>query len=92
MKLGHSLGTEASETPVNKGSERGTSDGQTDAPIKPRLLDYKTAAAYLSLSYWSIRELVLDGIIPHLKFGKKVLIDRQDLDAWIESQKESGVF
>lgn len=62
-----------------------------NVPIKPRLLDYRTAAPYVSLSYWSLREMVLDGVIPHLKFGKKVLIDRQDLDQWAYNQKEQGV-
>jgi len=27
-----------------------------------------------------------------LRFGRKVLIDRQDLDDWIEKHKEIGVF
>ena len=43
------------------------------AMITPRLLDYKAAGAYPCLSCWSLRELVLNGEIPHLKFGKKVL-------------------
>ncbi len=91
-KNGHSLGTAGSEKTMNRDSSRGTSDGTTNVPIEPRLLDYKTAGAYMCLSYWSLRELVLNGEIPHLKFGKKVLIDRRDLDDWIESRKEQGVF
>ncbi len=62
------------------------------AMITPRLLDYKAAGAYLSLSYWSLRELVLNGEIPCVKFRTKVLIDRRDLDDWIEANKETGVF
>ena len=91
MKTGHTPGTVLSEMPVNKGSAEGTSDQTTNGLPTPRLLDYKAAGAYLSLSYWSLRELVLNGEIPHLKFGKKILIDRQDLDAWIERHKEVGV-
>jgi len=91
MKNGHSLGTVSSEKPMDRDSSRGTSDVKSSVPIQPRLLDYKTACAYMCLSYWSLRELVLNGEIPHLKFGKKVLIDRRDLDDWIESQKEQGV-
>ncbi len=91
-RTGHSLGTAGSERPVNRGFEHGTSDVRTNVPMEPRLLDYKTAGAYMCLSYWSLRELVLNGEIPHLKFGKKVLIDRRDLDDWIESRKEQGVF
>ena len=78
--------------PMNRGSAEGTSDRRTNGLPMPRLLDYKAAGAYLSLSCWSLRELVLNGEIPHVKFGKKVLIDRQDLDAWIEQRKEVGVF
>jgi len=91
VKTGHIAGTAASEKPVNSGSAGSTSDRTTNGPLAPRLLDYKSAGVYVSLSYWSLRELVLNGEIPHLRFGKKILIDRQDLDAWIEQHKEVGV-
>ena len=92
MKTGHIPGTATSETLANRGSAEGTSDRTTNGLPTPRLLDYRSAGAYLSLSYWSLRELVLNGEIPHLKFGKKVLIDRRDLDDWIDRRKEQGVF
>ncbi len=92
MKTGHTPGTVPSEKPVNRGSAEGTVDRRTNVLPAPRLLDYKAAGAYLSLSYWSLRELVLNGEIGHVKFGKKVLIDRRDLDDWIEANKETGVF
>ena len=41
---------------------------------------------------WSLRELVLNGEIPCVKFRTKVLIDRRDLGDWIEANKETGVF
>ncbi len=88
---GHIPGTAVSEKPVNRGSAECTLDRTTNGLPTPRLLDYKAAGVYVSLSYWSLRELVLNGEIPHLKFGKKVLIDRQDLDAWVELHKEVGV-
>ncbi len=90
-RTGHITGTVPSEMPVNRGSAGGTSDRTTNGLPTPRLLDYKSAGVYVSLSYWSLRELVLDGEIPHLRFGKKILIDRRDLDAWIERHKEVGV-
>jgi len=91
VKTGHRTGTVESERPVHEGFAEGTLDRTTNGLPAPRLLDYKAAGAYLSLSYWSLRELVFNGEIPHLKFGKKVLIDRQDLDAWVELHKEVGV-
>ena len=88
---GHIPGTAVSESSIDRGSAEGTLDRTTNGLPTPRLLDYKSAGVYVSLSYWSLRELVLDGEIPHLRFGKKILIDRRDLDAWIERHKEVGV-
>ena len=92
MKTGHRTGTVESERPVHEGFAEGTLDRTTNGLPVPRLLDYKAAGAYLSLSYWSLRELVLNGEIPCVKFRTKVLIDRRDLDNWIEANKETGVF
>jgi excisionase family DNA binding protein len=55
--------------------------------INACMLTLKTAGEYVSMSYWYIRELVLSGEIPHVKAGKKYLVDRSDLDAWIERNK-----
>jgi len=81
-----------SESSNGKGLQSRTVDRRTNVLPAPRLLDYKAAGAYLSLSYWSLRELVLNGEIPCVKFRTKVLIDRRDLDDWIEANKETGVF
>ena len=91
-KPGDSSGTVMSGTRGSKGSQNSTLDKKTNGLPLPRLLSYRDASAYMSLSYWSLRELVLNGEIPHVKFGKKVLIDRKDLDDWIETHKEIGVF
>ena len=90
MKDSHSIAPEASENPTNGGSAGRALEGQSNVP-DPRLLGLKAGAAYLSLSYWSLRELILDGVIPHLKYGKKILVDREDLDIWIQVNKETGV-
>lgn len=67
--------------------------------ISPRLLDVKSAAAYLSLSTWSIRDLIESGKIPVVRIphpwkeGKhmdRVLIDVRELDAFIDSLKVSN--
>jgi len=63
-----------------------------------RLLDLKTAGAYLGVSYWTVREYVFAGVLasvklpcPRSKDGRilrRILIDKQDLDAFIEANRE----
>ena len=75
----------------SKGSQNGTVDNRTNVPTVSRLLTLNLAAVYMSLSYDSLYRMYVDGEVPHVRFGRKVLIDRQDLDDWIETHKEIGV-
>ena len=70
---------------------------QTDAP-RVRLLDLRAAGAYLGVSYWTMRDLIFGGVIPSVKIPsprardgrviRRILVDRRDLDAFIERNKE----
>ncbi len=63
-----------------------------------RLMDLRTAAAYLGCSYWTLRDLVLNGHIPAVRFPsprardgrvmRRILIDSRDLERLIERWKE----
>jgi excisionase family DNA binding protein len=63
-----------------------------------RLMDLRTAAAYLGCSYWTLRDLVLSGHIPAVRIPsprardgramRRVLIDSRDLERLIERWKE----
>jgi hypothetical protein len=69
--------------------------------IKPRLLKMRQAAAYLGCSFWTARDYILQGLIPVVdlpplrprdgdrrrKTLRRVVVDRADLDAFIESRK-----
>ena len=90
MNDGDSSVTTAPESRSGKGLQDRTLAEQTNV-LQPRLLDYQAASSYLSLSYWSIRTLVVNGDIPHVKFGKRVLLDRLALDEWVERNNEWGV-
>jgi len=87
---GYSAVTAEAETLNCKGSHGSPSVRESDV-LQPRLLSYEAASSYLSLSYWTVRHMVVEGYIPHIKSGKRVLIDVQDLDEWIEKSKEVGV-
>jgi excisionase family DNA binding protein len=52
-----------------------------------RLLTVPQAAAYLSCPVWTVRTLIWNREIPVIKPGKGYLIDRQDLDLWIDRTK-----
>ena len=57
----------------------------------PRLLTLKQASEYLGLRLWSVRTLVWSGAVPVGKLkdgGRKLFIDRVDLERWLESSKE----
>ena len=70
--------------------------------VKPRLLNMRQAADYLGCSFWTARDYILQGLIPIVdipplraregdrqrKALRRVLVDRADLDAFIESRKK----
>ena len=79
-------------------------DAQPAERIMPRLLNMRQAAEYLGCSFWTARDYILQGLIPAVdlpplrarggdrqrKTLRRVLIDRADLDAFIESRKRRG--
>ena len=69
--------------------------------ITPRLLNMREAAEYLGCSFWTARDYILQGLIPVVEMPplraregerprktlRRVLVDRADLDAFIEARK-----
>ena len=54
-----------------------------------RLLTIKQASKYLGLTVWAIRERIWSGQIPAVRFpgGRKLYLDREDLDRFIDQSK-----
>ena len=52
-----------------------------------RLFGLHEAAAYLALSHWTVRGMIHRGEMSFVRAGRRILIDRADLDAWIERNK-----
>jgi excisionase family DNA binding protein len=52
-------------------------------------LPLKQAAEYLGLTVWAMRERIWAGDIPFVRFpnGRKMFIDVQDLDRFVERNK-----
>jgi excisionase family DNA binding protein len=59
------------------------------------LLSLKEAAATLAVSERTVWTLVQEGVLPHLRLGRRLLFSRMALEAWIaktesQSAKLSG--
>jgi excisionase family DNA binding protein len=62
--------------------------------IQPRLLDIDDAARYLSMSDKGVRQLIANGELPYIqriRGRSPYLIDRIELDKWIERNKTSAL-
>ena len=55
--------------------------------ITPRLLSVEQAGQYLGRTPGAIRQLIYRGYFPAVKAGRRVQIDRYDLDKFITAYK-----
>jgi len=59
-----------------------------DSPRVPkRLYSIPEAAQYLGRSAWSVRRLVWSGELPQVRAGRRVHLDINDMDQFIEKNK-----
>ncbi len=93
------MGTAEKKARMNRGNHEGVQVQQARGPIAPRLLDLDGTASYLSVSKWTIRDLEAANILPRVRVPlanngelRKILFDRNDLDALIEKWKDRKVF
>jgi excisionase family DNA binding protein len=56
----------------------------------PRLLTINGAALALGVSPWSVRAMIWDGEVPFVRVGRAHMIDRADLEQWVNSHKEQN--
>lgn len=55
-----------------------------------KLLNYQQAAEYLALPVGTLRAMVCQKQIPHVRIGpRKVTFDQGELDAWIDERRVS---
>lgn len=55
--------------------------------LSRRALSIQLSATYLTVTPCFIRHLIAAGEIPFVLAGKRFILDRLDLDHWLESQK-----
>ena len=57
------------------------------SPTARELYDVARGAEYLATSERHVRRLIYERRIPYLKVGRKVRLDRRDLDAWLDAHR-----
>jgi excisionase family DNA binding protein len=60
---------------------------QLAGKVQPVLLNVKDAAIYLGRSEQALQHLIFEKELPVVRVGRRVHLDRRDLDAWIEKNK-----
>jgi excisionase family DNA binding protein len=66
------------------------SSGALPAIVVPRLMRIKGAAKYLSASTWQVETLLREKIIPSFVLGKRCVVDRLELDRYVERRNATA--
>jgi len=61
-------------------------NGVLPAFVVPRLLRIVDAARYLSATTWQVETLLREKIIPSFVLGKRRVVDRLELDRYVENR------
>lgn len=79
-----------SPSPADNAPNNGHAYGERSRAPRPgrRLLGLHEAAAYLGCCEKTVRDLILDGVIPEVKLTSRIQVDILDLDELIESRKK----
>jgi excisionase family DNA binding protein len=52
-----------------------------------RLYSIPEAGQYLGRTVWAVREMVYAGKIAYIRDGRRMLLDINDMDSWIEENR-----
>ena len=75
-------------TETTTGNGRAQDKTSRAHPIGPRILSLHEAAVYLGCCERTVRDLILDGVIPQVELTSRIQVDILDLDKLIESKKK----
>lgn len=55
-------------------------------------MDVKQTASFLNVSAWTVYEYCRQGVIPHRRIGRRILISRSILLAWLNDEENRRAF
>jgi len=60
--------------------------------IQKRLYSINDASVYLGRSVWAVREMLWAGKMSYVKDGKRILVDINDMNDWIDRSKTQSTY
>jgi len=60
--------------------------------LNKRLYSIKEASVYLGRSIWAVREMLWAGKMPYIKDGRRILLDINDINNWIDKNKLTSTY
>jgi hypothetical protein len=55
-----------------------------------RLLSIKELVAHIGATEWFWRTQIWDGALPYVQVGKKMFVDREDVESFIQNTKKKN--
>jgi excisionase family DNA binding protein len=68
-------------------SQRLAESGREAGKVRPRLFTVEDAALYLGRTKKAVQHMIASGKLATVKGDRRVFLDREDLDEWIERGK-----
>jgi excisionase family DNA binding protein len=59
--------------------------------VRPRLLTVEQSAVYIGRTKDAVQHMIASGKLPTVRSDRRVFIDIQDLDTWIQENKHNGL-
>jgi len=86
------MGTEHKNILTNQQDTRAQRISNHPRILSKRLYNIKESAVYLGRTVWAVREMLWAGKMPYVKDGKRILIDIQDMNEWIDRSKTRSIY
>jgi excisionase family DNA binding protein len=86
------MGTEQKIRLINQQDRKAQRIDNPSCVLSKRLFDIKESAVYLGRSVWAVREMLWAGKMPYVKDGKRILLDIQDMNVWIDKSKTRSIY
>ena len=86
------MGTEQENSLIKQQDRKGQRITNPPLNLSKRLYSIKEGAVYLGRSVWAVREMLWAGKMPYVKDGKRILLDIQDMNEWIDRSKTRAIY